>query len=951
MIGHLNINSIRNKFDFLITLVKGHFDLLMINETKIHDSFPSSQFKMDGYTVYRLDRNDKGGGIILFARENLITKYLNRHSFPNDLEAFFIELNLRKKKWLICCCYIPNKGLAKRYLEEFRNRINYFSTEYENIIFMGDFNAEITEPEMMSFCNMYDLKSLIKEPTCYKNPNNPSCIDLFLTNSPSSFQNTGVIETGLSDFHKMIVTFMKSNAPREPPKIVTYRDYSNYNKDNFEADLFAKISRENTKSMDYETFKDDFLEILHRYAPVKRKYLRANHSGFITKELSKAIMLRSKTRNRYLKTKTEEDKIKYKKQRNICVSMLRKAKRRYYENLDLSNRFKGKDFWKAVKPLFGDKVKSRSTITLVDDTNVITDEKEIADTFNKFYVNIVSSLGISKTNCSHLSNLKEIENRFENHPSIIAIKEYSEQNNLKFSFHNTTKEKVKSEIKKLNVKKAIRSNDIPTEIIKEHDDLFSEFIEANFNFCKNNGKFPNDLQVAEIFPTYKNKGENTDKTNYRPISILSNISKIYERIMYEQIEDYFNDILSKYQCGFRKGHNAQNCLLLMIEKIRMIRDNKGAFAAVLTDLLKAFDCIPHDLLIAKLKAYGFDEQALKFIMAYLNGRKQKVKVGSTFSDLLNIIFGVPQGSILGPLLFIIFVCDLFFVLSNVDCVSYADDTTPYVYGQNFDNVIDILETNMNDLFNWFSINGVIANSGKSHLLVSPFENKSIKIKNSEIVASRSELLLGLTIDSNLTFEEHINTLCKKANQKLHALSIANYMTLDKRRILLTTFITSQFNYCPLVWMSCSRALNHKINRVHERALRIVYNNYKSSFLELLQIGNSFTIHQRNIQYLATEIYKASRGLSPIIMNDIFVSKESSVYNLRHGVHLNRVNIKTTNFGIESITNIGAKIWDKVPKDIKDSESLAIFKSKIKKWVPENCPCRICKTYIKGIGYI
>ena len=170
-------------------------------------------------------------------------------------------------------------------------------------------------------------------------------------------------------------------------------------------------------------------------------------------------------------------------------------------------------------------------------------------------------------------------------------------------------------------------------------------------------------------------------------------------------------------------------------------------------------------------------------MAYLSGRKQKVKIGSTFSDLLNIIFGVPQGSILGPLLFMIFICDLFIVIRDIDCVSYADDTTPYVYGQNFDDVIKVLENNMDSVFSWFEKNGVIANSDKSHLLVSPYENKHMKIKNSEIASSNSEFLLGVTIDSKLTFEEHINTLCKKANQKLHALSrAANYMSIEKRRI-------------------------------------------------------------------------------------------------------------------------------------------------------------------------
>ena len=155
---------------------------------------------------------------------------------------------------------------------------------------------------------------------------------------------------------------------------------------------------------------------------------------------------------------------------------------------------------------------------------------------------------------------------------------------------------------------------------------------------------------SEVVPVCKKK-KRTDKNNYRPVSILSNISNIYERSFHNQMYDYFDSIFSKYQCGFRKGHNPQHCLLYMIEKNKQARDNNKVFAVGLTELSKEFDCINHELLIAKLIAYGFDSPSLKLISAYFNFRKQKTKVGSTFSDYLNILFGVPQGSIAGPLFF------------------------------------------------------------------------------------------------------------------------------------------------------------------------------------------------------------------------------------------------------------------------------------------------------------
>ena len=303
----------------------------------------------------------------------------------------------------------------------------------------------------------------------------------------------------------------------------------------------------------------------------------------------------------------------------------------------------------------------------------------------------------------------------------------------------------------------------------------------------------------------------------------------------------------------------------------------------MTDLSKAFDCISHELLIAKLNAYGFDETSLKVIISYLKNRTQTTKVGVSFSELLNIIYDVPQGSILGPLLFIIYICDLFVVNKDVNFSSYADDTTPFITGMSFGQIIPELESILSDISQWFMNNNLKANAGKFHLFLSPYEDQMITVKNCVIKSSGVEELLGVTIDSNLNFKEHILSLCKKANRKLHALSrVSKYMTLNKRRILMKSFIISQFNYCPLIWMIFKRGFNNKINHIHERALRIVYNDYSSSFEDLLNKDKSVTIHQRNLQQLAIEIFKVKIGIAPIIMNEIFTFVENNTYNLRSG---------------------------------------------------------------------
>ena len=209
VLAHLNTNSLRNKFDLLADQIKGKVDVLAISETKLVDSFPAGQFKIPGYaSPFRLDRNENGCGILFFVREDIPVKYLSSEEKP--IEAFFFELNLHKKKWLVCCSYNPNKSNISRHLDTLRKSLDLYSAHYENTILIGDFNVSIDDPHIESFCESYRFKSLIKDPTCFKNPESPSCIDLILTNNPYSFQNSWVIETGLSDFHKMIVLVTKT---------------------------------------------------------------------------------------------------------------------------------------------------------------------------------------------------------------------------------------------------------------------------------------------------------------------------------------------------------------------------------------------------------------------------------------------------------------------------------------------------------------------------------------------------------------------------------------------------------------------------------------------------------------------------------------------------------------------------------------------------------------------
>ena len=223
---------------------------------------------------------------------------------------------------------------------------------------------------------------------------------------------------------------------------------------------------------------------------------------------------------------------------------------------------------------------------------------------------------------------------------------------------------------------------------------------------------------------------------------------------------------------------------------------------------------------------------------------------------------------------------MFYDIDDCDIASYADDNTTYASSSNLDALINKLEERTKNLFQWFRNNDMKANADICHLLVTDNDKVSANISEFEIESTKKEKLLGISIDITLSFEHHITSLCKKASQKLHALArIAHYMDFEKRRSLMKAFVISQFNYCPLIWMFHNRALNNRINKIHERALRLVYQNKNLSFSELLELDNAVTIHQRNLQVLVTEIFKVKNNLSPEIMKQVFDFQEP-YYNLR-----------------------------------------------------------------------
>ena len=745
IIAHLNINFLYNKFEGLKNLIHGKIDLLILSETKINDSFTTNQFLIEGFSPpFRKDRDAHGGGLVIYVREDIPSNLLKPQTLPENIEAIFIELNLKNNKWLLIGGYNPNKNSISYFLNRISHEIDTKLHKYENLLLLGDFNVVSSDHALNEFCDTYHLKNLISEPTCFKNALNPSSIDVILTNRKSCFHDSKAIETGLSDHHKMILSVLKSNFEKRDPIEVHYRSYKNFDEISFRYDLSYALFLRVQSITTYDEFKDIYLEILNLHCPMKKKYVRGNNAPFMNKDLSRAFMCRSKLKNQFNKNPTEANKILYNKQRNYCVSLVKKEKRKYYNDLDPKILEDNRTFWQRVKPLFSDKQKSLpKEIILIENDNITIDNTEVAEKLNTFFIESVDKLEIEsflKDNTNNISdeNLQKIIDDYANHPSILKIQE-NVNNVSKFFFKDKRPLDFEIEILKLNPKKANLKGDIPTKMLIKTHDIISTYLSRFYNEAKQENKFPKSLKMADVLPIHK-KDEKTLAKNYRPVSLIPVVSKLFEKNMYKEIFEFIENSLSPYLFGFRKGHSTEQCLVVMLETWKIALDEKGYAGAILTDLSKAFDCLNHDLLIAKLNAYGFSQDALKFIRSYLKDRKQRTKVGTAFSKWLEIKYGVPQGSILGPLLFNIFLNDLFFFIKDIYLANYADDNTTYATNKDISILLKTLEEETSILLNWFTNNEMKPNTDKCHLIVANRTDLTSVTLGNEVITAESRSL-------------------------------------------------------------------------------------------------------------------------------------------------------------------------------------------------------------------
>ena len=399
LIGHLNINSIRNKLNKLKILTKDFMPtVLAISETKVDASFPNVQFLLDNYFNpgdFRKDRTSHGGGLMIYIRKGTPCKRLQQYEEKN-IESICFEIAINKRKWLIFAIYRPpNNSNLQLFFQYLNKMADKAFDKYENIIILGDINIDIKRDSgeksalFSHFCETFSFKNLIKSDTCFTKTS-ASSVDIILTNQPRYFMHSLSIETGISDVHTLVVTHMRAHIKKLKPIQIQYRSYKNYDENNFLSDLSncELIKNKDDPDKMYDELTSNFLKILDKHAPIKHKIVRGNNADFMNKELQKAIMKRSRLKNKFNRLKSNENWEEFRKQRNLCTKIKRKAKISHFENL--CKNPSANEFWKTVKPFITDKGHcTTEDYMLEENDDLIKDDKKISNLFNDFFVNII----------------------------------------------------------------------------------------------------------------------------------------------------------------------------------------------------------------------------------------------------------------------------------------------------------------------------------------------------------------------------------------------------------------------------------------------------------------------------------------------------------------------------------------------------------------------------------
>ena len=490
-----------------------------------------------------------------------------------------------------------------------------------------------------------------------------------------------------------------------------------------------------------------------------------------------------------------------------------------------------------------------------------------------------------------------------------------------------------------NENKATGLDGIPCKLLKAAADVVAPSLTKIFEQSILTGIFPTEWKLARVTPVFK-KGPKSDPNNYRPISVIPVVSKILEKIIYDQLYDYLNNnmLLTNCQSGFRSLHSTMTALLRATNNWSINIDKGHINGVIFIDLKKAFDTVNHEIIIRKLQNYGLDRNALAWFQSYLSNRSQKCLVNGKLSDSRPITCGVPQGSIIGPLLFLVYINDLPNCLDLAVPNMFADDTNVSLSADNLNDLQITINSELHNLNSWLKANKLSLNIAKTEFMVIGSWQKlsqlatdqiEIQIEGIRIERVYDTKSLGLYIDDKLSWSCHIDEISRKIASGISALRRVRPFISTKIAVMIyKALILPHMDYCCQVWDGLSNHLSDKLQKLQNRAARVVTkSNYETRTATLLDSLQWDALHTRRNKLKAILMYKSLNKLAPEYLKELFLPKRSK-YDLRDNEGKLVLPLPRTNYLKRAFSYSGADLWNKLPHEVRNAGSLTEFKRKL-----------------------
>lgn len=693
-----------------ILLGNDPFDIVAISETHCDSTITDLDISLDNFCVTRKDRSRHGGGVALYVKNNISFEVISQ--LDNELEVIFVKVKQKQTHPLYLGVVYRPPNSPNEFFDKLSEIIHSISENAGEIIIIGDFNCdllpEICTPFSRALLSLMDtnlLHQLISVPTRVT-PHTKSLIDHVFSSIPEEHQHTGVVKTHISDHYLIFTVFGYARAKQKnDDNIIEYRCFRHFSNDNFVIMLqnlpFNEILNDKDPNHAWQCWVDLLISAVNKHAPVKRKRIRSKLCPWITGDLIEAMNRRDWLYTMATKPSNPDSSefwSEYKSLRNEITCMIRNAKNDYINALLHENGGTPNAMWKTLKLISSSK--KESNLKLEVDGEEVIDAKKIANHFNNYFVDAVDTM-FNPLNFENDVNNSTIDRASE--PSVHSDTVDTVPPVNSFDLPVITDEFVMKEIERIPIKKATGPDDVSIKLLKLacNSQNVIQSLTYILHSSLDQGIFFDEWKIARVQPIYK-AGSKLSVENYRPVSLLSIPSKILEKAVNTEFQEYLkvNKILTERQFGFRPNHSCETALLCMVDLWAQNVDKGNLNGVAYIDMRKAFDAVNHSTLLMKLKNVGCTDRAIKWFRSYLGGRSQFVSIKGKKSSTRTINYGVPQGSVLAPLLFSIFINDLPTSIHSADMFLFADDATMSVQGKTLSEIQTKLNLALDEVYSW-----------------------------------------------------------------------------------------------------------------------------------------------------------------------------------------------------------------------------------------------------------